>query len=410
MSKRFSRRFAATLLACALGGLSNAYGAGPNQGTPDQGAIVRQTVDAAMQPMIAQNRVPGLAVAVTINGQRHFFDYGLASKDPQIPVSRDTLFELGSVSKTLTATLATYAEARGKLSLTDTVGKHMPELKGTALGDVRLLDLGTHTAGGFPLQVPDDVKDQTQLLAWFRAWKPQFAAGTYRTYANPSIGLLGVIAARSMDESFETLMQRRLFPALGLRRTYITVPAAEMTSYAWGYNREDKPVRVSPGPLANEAYGVKSNAVDMIRFVEVNMGIGTVPDALAGALKATHIGYFRSGDLIQNLIWEQYPCPIDLNKLVAGNSAPMALNAIPASAIVPPMAPRGDALINKSGATNGFGAYLAFVPEQKIGIVMLANKNIPNEARVQAAYLVLSRLATDRGLGHRGNRAAFKPH
>jgi beta-lactamase class C len=74
------------------------------------------------------------------------------------------------------------------------------------------------------------------------------------------------------------------------------------------------------------------------------------------------------------------------------------------------MAPRGDALINKSGATNGFGAYLALVPEQKIGIVMLANKNIPNEARVQAAYLVLSRLATDRGLGHRGNRAAFKPH
>jgi beta-lactamase class C len=311
---------------------------------------------------------------VTIDGKRHFIEYGLASKSPAIPVTRDTLFELGSISKTFTATLATYAEIEGKLSLNDSVSTYRPELKGSALDDVRVLDLGTHTAGGFPLQLPDEVKDQKQLIAYFRAWKPQFAPGMSRSYANPSIGLLGVIAAKAMGESYETLMQRQLFPDLGLRRTFITVPAAEMKSYAWGYNRDDKPVRVSPALLATEAYGAKSNAVDMARYLEVNMGIGTVSEKIASAVQATHIGYFRSGELIQDLVWEQYPYPVELDKIVAGNSAKMIMNATPATAIDPPMAPRGDVVLNKTGSTNGFGAY-------------------PNDARVKAAYAVLSRLA-----------------
>jgi beta-lactamase class C len=379
-------RLAAALLACALSNLSNAYGAGS-----EQDAKVRQAVDAAMKPVIERYAIPGMAIGVTIDGERHFVEYGLASKAPQVSVTRDTLFELGSISKTFTAILATYAEVEGKLSLNDNVSKHMPELQGSALDHVRLLDLATHTAGGFPLQVPDDVKDQEQLIAYYRAWKPQFSPGTYRSYANPSVGLLGVIAAKTMGTSFETLAERRLFPELGLRRTFINVPAAEMKSYAWGY-RDDKPIRVAPGLLASEAYGVKSNAVDMIRFLEVNMGIGTVPATVARALNATHVGYFRSGELVQDLIWEQYPYPVALEKIVAGNSAKM-LNATPATVIDPPMAPRGDVILNKTGATNGFGAYVAYVPEKKIGIVMLANKNYPNDARVKAVHQVLSRLA-----------------
>jgi beta-lactamase class C len=383
-----SPSLAAGLLACTLGSLSHALGA-----SPDQDAKVRQAVDEAMKPVIAQYGIPGLAVAVTIDGKRHFIEYGVASKEPQVSVTRDTLFELGSISKTFTATLATYAEVEGRLSLTDSVSQHMPELKGSALDDVRLLDLATHTTGGFPLQLPDEVKDQEQLTAYYRGWKPQFTPGTQRSYANPSIGLLGVITAKTMGARFETLTEQRLFPELGLRRTYIDVPAAEMKSYAWGYNRDGKPVRVAPALLASEAYGVKSNAVDMIRFLEVNMGIGTVPEKVARAVNATHSGYFRSGELIQSLIWEQYPYPVALDKIVAGNSSKMALNSTPATAIDPPMGPRGDVIVNKTGSTNGFGAYLAYVPAKKIGIVMLANRNYPNDARVKAAHQIFSRLA-----------------
>ncbi len=59
----------------------------------------------------------------------------------------------------------------------------------------------------------------------------------------------------------------------------------------------------------------------MIRFVEVNMGIGTVPAPIARAVNATHTGYFNAGELIQDLIWEQYPYPVALDRMVAGNAA-----------------------------------------------------------------------------------------
>lgn len=376
---------AAFLLTLTVAAPPQALAAGP-----DPSAKVRQVVDEAVKPVVAQYGIPGMAVAVTIDGQRHFIEYGLASKDPRVPVTRDTLFELGSISKTFTATLATYAEVEGKISLNDSVSRHMPELKGSALDRVRLLDLATHTTGGFPLQLPDDVKDQEQLIAYYRAWTPKVAPGTQRSYANPSIGLLGMVTARAMGGSFASLAQE-LFRELGLQRTYVDVPAAEMKSYAWGYNRAGKPVRVSPALLADEAYGVKSNAVDMARFLEVNMGVAPVPEKLARAVSATRTGYFRSGGLIQDLIWEQYPYPVPLDTLVTGNT--MNQKAHPATAIDPPMAPRQDAIVNKTGSTLGFGAYVAFVPDRKIGIVMLANKFYPNEARVKAAHRILSRLS-----------------
>jgi beta-lactamase class C len=55
--------------------------------------------------------------------------------------------------------------------------------------------------------------------------------------------------------------------------------------------------------------------------------------------------------------------------------------------------PQEDVLINKTGSTNGFGTYVAFLPGKKIGVVLLANKRYPNEARVTAAHEMLNRLA-----------------
>ena len=389
MLSRFYRKLAAALFISTLCSLSHAFAA-----STEQDAKVRQVIDEAVKPVIAQYGLPGMAVGVTIDGKRYFAEYGDASTNPKVAVTRDTLFELGSISKTFTATLAVYAEIEGKLSLHDSVSKVMPALKGSALDKVRVLDLATHTAGGFPLQLPGDIKNDEQLMAYFKSWKPEFAPGTHRTYANPSVGLLGMVTEKAMDVRFQTLAER-LFSELGLKRTYIEVPAAEMKSYAWGYTRDNKPVRVNSSLIAAQAYGVKSNAVDMLHYLEANMGMemGTVPVKVARAIDATHTGYFRAGEVIQDLIWEQYPWPVELEKIVAGNSVQMGrANSSPATAIDPPMAPRGDVIINKTGSTNGFGAYVAYVPEKKIGIVLLANKFYPNEARVKAAYQVLTRL------------------
>lgn len=352
---------------------------------------LRAIADAAIMPIMKKNDIPGMAVAISVDGENHIFNYGVASKDTGKPIGTTTLFELGSISKTFTVTLSAFAEATGQLSLSDKVSEHLPSMKTKPFGDITLMNLGTHTAGGFPLQVPDDVQTEKELLGYLEAWKPSYEPGTKRTYANPSIGMLGYVTAKAMHQEFEGLMHGTLFPALGLKNTFITIPSSNTADYAQGYRRNGKPARMAPAVLSSEAYGVKSTATDMIRFIDANMGLVQLDGKLQQAMMRTHIGYFSVGAMTQDLIWEQYPFPATLQTLIDGNSAAM-LKTIPASEIVPPMKPRHDVWINKTGSTNGFGAYVAFIPGEKLGIVILANKNYPNEDRVSAAYHILTAL------------------
>lgn len=355
---------------------------------------IKQTVDAAVEPLMQKDGIHGMAVGVIVAGKPCVFNYGLASAETREPVTDRTLFELGSISKTFTATLASYAQVRGDLSFSDPVEKYEPALRGTKFGQVSLLDLGTHTPGGVPLQVPDEVKNDADLTAYLKAWRPAYDPGTHRTYSNLGIGMLGVIAARSMDGDFKALEQQRLFPQLGLSSTYIDVPDVRGKDYAQGYTKQGKPRRMSPGVLSDETYGVKTTAADALRFVQENMDLVTLEDPLRQAIVRTHTGYFQAGPMTQDLIWEQYPYPVTLDALLEGNAPAMIFHPAEVSRLAPPKAPTPDAWINKTGSTNGFGAYIAFVPSKRMGIVMLANKNFPIDERIRAAYRILSALAS----------------
>ncbi|MCZ7886720.1 MULTISPECIES: class C beta-lactamase [Agrobacterium] len=354
-------------------------------------AKLKAITDAAIKPIMEKNGIPGLAVGISVDGESHIFTYGVMSKSSGKPVTAQTLFELGSISKTFTVTLSTYAEMNGQLSLSSKVENYLPSMKGKPFGDVTLMQLGTHTAGGFPLQVPDNVKTEQQLLAYLKAWKPSYKPGTHRTYANPSIGMLGYITAKAMGQSFDDAMKDTLFPALGLKNTFTVVPEAKMADYAQGYKRTGEPARMTPAVLSSEAYGVRSTAADMIRFVNANMGLEKLNGKIQQALINTHTGYFGVGAMTQDMVWEQYAHPAQLETLRELNSGAL-LKTVPVSEISPPMKPRQDVFINKTGSTNGFGAYVAFIPKQKLGIVILANKNYPNEERVSAAYEILTAL------------------
>lgn len=356
---------------------------------------IQTIVDRAVQPVMAEHGVPGMAVALTIDGKTMFFNYGLAATRPARPVTEHTLFELGSVSKTFTATLASHAQVRGKLAFDDHPGRTIPALKGSALDRATLLELGTYTAAGLPLQVPDEVKNDTQLFAWLGKWQPAAAPGTQRRYSNPSIGLLGRITALALESDFADALDQGLFPALGLHHTHVRVPASAMPDYAWGVDAKGQPARMQGDVLDAESYGVKSSAADMIRYVQANIDPGSLPDPLRRAVEGTHIGYYAVGGMVQGLGWEQYRAPLSLQRVLAGNAEHMIHEANAATKLAPAPAPPGT-LFNKTGSTRGFGAYAAFIPDRKIGIVMLANKNLPIPARVAAAYAILDSIAAMR--------------
>lgn len=387
---RLGRPVAWAALAVALGA---AVPASARDDVPaDPRSAIDRLVGLSIRPLMAQYDIPGMAVAINAGDRAYTFEFGVASRASGRAVDAQTLFEIGSITKTYTATLAAYAQVLGKLAWTDTPGRHWPALRGGGVDAVPLLNLATQTSGGLPLQLPDEVATPDALLAYYRAWKPAAPPGTVRTYSNPGIGLLGQVAARSLGGDFVALMQGRLFPAFGLRHTFLDVPAQQAQNYAQGYTSQGQPIRLAGGVIAAETYGIRTTAADLLRFVQAQWGAIDVEEPWRRALAQTRVGHYRIGPMTQDLVWEQYPYPVELEPLLEGNSVSMIFDGNPAQAIVPPPPPGAQVLIDKTGSTNGFAAFVAFVPARRLAVVLLANRSYPIEARVRAAYAILTGL------------------
>lgn len=355
---------------------------------------LRSTVDQQATLLMNKHDIPGMAFGIIIDGKSHFYHYGLADKKAKIPVSKNTLFELGSISKTFAATLASYSVLTGSLALEDTADKYIPYLKNSTIGNTKLINLATYSAGGLPLQVPDDVTNNKELLRYYKSWQPLFPVNSKRLYSNASIGLFGHIAARSMDADYTQLMERKVLPLLDMPNTFINVPNDKMADYAFGYNAAGEAIRVNPGILDAEAYGIKSTISDMTHFMAANMDLVPLDKDIQQALDNNRKGYYQASTFTQGLAWEMYPYPTTLTALLEGNSMEVVLKPQTITTDKHPTAVLNNVWVNKTGATNGFGGYIAYIPAQKSGVVILANKNYPNADRVKAAYEILESAMT----------------
>ncbi|MFO3903642.1 CMY2/MIR/ACT/EC family class C beta-lactamase [Enterobacter hormaechei] len=359
--------------------------------TPEE-AQVAQVVNPTITALMKAQAIPGMAVAVLYQGKPYFFTWGQADVAGNKPVTRQTLFELGSVSKTFTGVLGGDAVARGEIALSDPASKYWTALSGKQWEGITLLHLATYTAGGLPLQVPESVTDAAALEKYYQTWQPEWAPGTKRQYANASIGLFGALAVKPSKMDFEQALTQRVLKPLNLNHTWVTVPASEQANYAWGY-RDGKAVHVSPGMLDAEAYGVKTSIVDMAGWLQANIQPDHIQNAsLKIGVAIAQSRYWQVGEMYQGLGWEMLNWPVTSRTLEQGADNQYALAARDAKAITPAQPPVRASWVHKTGATGGFGSYIAFIPEKNLGIVMLANKNYPNPERVKAAYQILEAL------------------
>ncbi|MNZ05799.1 Beta-lactamase precursor [compost metagenome] len=352
---------------------------------------IEKVVTQSFKPLMDEYGVAGMAIGIIYNGRSYENYYGVRSKDTNESVNSQTLFELGSLSKTFTAVSGTYANNQGKISFNDHPSKYLPALKNSEINKVNLLELLTYTSGNLPLQFPDNIKTDQQILEYFKNWKAKNPFGTYREYSNPSIGLFGYLTAKSMNVSFSSLLEEIIFPQLNLKHTYVNVPKAQRTNYAFGYDENNKPIRVNPGPLSDEAYGVKSTLPDMLKFVNSNLNVDTNSPVMKQAIRDTQKGYFKVADsgMTQALGWEMFSYPTTSEILQASNSKQILLGSNP---VVKELSQPKSKVFHKTGSTNGFGAYVLFIPEEGFGLVMLMNKKIPNIDRIKAAYNVFETL------------------
>lgn len=360
-------------------------------------ADVDALLAAACRPLVEKHDLPGLVVGLVFEGRAHYFESGTTARQGGSAATRHTIFELGSISKCFTSTLAALAQVQGRWHLDRPVGDGVPELRGTPIGRATPLHLATYTAGGLPLQFPDDVPTNDKAMAYLAAFQPSALHGAIRQYSNPSVGLLGHATAVAMAGDFTALSEASLFAPLGLGSTHINVPEAEKHRYAWGHDKNQRQVRVNPGAFDAQAYGVKSTASDMLRFLQAVLEPERMPPALRQAVSQTLVPRYQVGPMQQGMGWEMYPWPAPLEALQAGNGPRTVLEPLPVQAIgagaLPLEAPASKAVfLNKSGSTFGFGGYVALVPNRQTALVMLANRNFPVADRVQATRQVMASL------------------
>lgn len=350
-----------------------------------------KTVYAVVHPLMEKYHVPGMAVAITLNGKNYFYNYGVLSQTIPKPVTNQTLFEIGSITKTFTATLAAYAAENGHLSLNDMTSHYLPALRGTAFDNISLLNLGTHTAGT-PLFLPPSIQTDRQYMDFLKQWHPAYLVGSQRAYSNIGIDLLGMSAAKSLDSDYSGLIKQVILEPLQLNHTYLTVNTNQMADYAEGYTEHNIPHRIANQIAFPEAYGIRSCSADLIRFVQANLQEIALPSELKQAILDTHTAYFKTRDQVQDLAWEQYAYPVKLEQLLAGNSPTYIFRSNPVTPILPPLKTSSQVWINKTGSTDGFSSYIAFIPAKKAGVVILANKSYPLDQRVTAGYKILAAL------------------
>src|SRR5215813_10731341 len=238
----------------------------------------------------------GIVVGVIDAGGRRVITHGSLEKGDSRPLTGDTIFEVGSVTKVFTSLLLADMVRRGEVALTDPVAKYLPtdvkvpERNGRA---ITLQDLATHTSGLPRLPTNMMPKDRAnpyadysvaQLYQFLSTYTLPRDIGSRYEYSNLGGGLLGHVLALRAGMDYEALVRSRITGPLGMTSTSVTLSPDQQRRLAVVHNNRLASVPNWHAPTLAGAGALRSKANDMLTFVAANLG--ATPSPLASAMSA----------------------------------------------------------------------------------------------------------------------------
>lgn len=335
---------------------------------------------ATLEPFVLEQmvkwNVPGVAIGIYDGDNVEFHGFGIANIETGLPVAPETLFQVGSISKVFTATLAMTLVDDGLLDLDAPIVSYVPEVEladRDARAQITARQLLTHTAGLLGDRFDDHGNGDDALERAMRALgdlPQQTAPGELYTYCNAGIDLVGRAIENILGQTFETAMRERVFDPLGLERSTYFASEAIRHSVSVGHEEggEDGLAVADPWPIprrSNAAGGVISNVAELIRFAVMHLRDGAIGEQRiisaesARAMREIQMNATFAHD--QGLVWLLHP----IGELQ---------------------------VVEHGGATNGFRAWLVLIPEKQYAIALLLNGE--NGLPVQQA--VVARAIEDR--------------
>ena len=242
---------------------------------------------------VTSGKSSGISVGLINKNDVQTFNYGEIKKKSNIAPTADTVFEIGSMTKTFTAILAVQLQQEGILSLDEPIVKFLPELKNSIFdkNSITLHHILTHTSGISEFSLPvfvsqmfsimstgksriiEDEYDTEKFLNYVSALKLKNPPGSAWMYSNLGFGLAGKTLERITGNSYESLVKSRICDVLGMKDTAIDVFESPKNELATGYSFRNKQTDYWNVPAIEAAASLRSTTSDMIKFLKASLGL-----------------------------------------------------------------------------------------------------------------------------------------
>lgn len=320
---------------------------------PRRTALDRQ-VDSIIQAHNAQHPTVGLSVGILRNDSLFIYGYGeTAVGNGRLP-DGNTVYEIGSISKTFTATLLADAVRQGLIRLDDPVNTYLPDSIPPLQKDgaaVTMIMLANHTSGLprlppnllMPDYKPDNPYrsyDRKALLGGLKTVTLRAKPGTMYEYSNLAVGLLGTILELRTGQSYEQRLETVVTRPLGMTSTRVNESGTNPAALAQGHTEAGQPTPNWNFLALAGAGGIRSTVTDLLRYLRAELGNG--PKPLVQTMQRTQAVTFKSEQRTVGLGW--HPTRV-------GNEVWLMHN----------------------GATGGYVSFAGFNPRNKTAVVLLSN-------------------------------------
>lgn len=298
----------------------------------------------------------GLSLAIITDDTIQFYNYGETEKGNHTLPTNNTIYEIGSVSKTFTGLLLAQAVTDKKVSANDPVKKYLGDnYSNLAFKDVsiELIHLANHSSRipripndliispGFNPLNPYAMYTKDMVLKNVSQIKPDTFPGVKCDYSNLGMGLLGVVMERVYNKSYDALIDSFIATPLQMRDTKINLIGEQNKRFAKGYNSYGSETPHWEIISLAGAGGIRSTSSDMIKFVKANLEESTP------AIKLSHYSTINDGRNNIAMAWHLFTTK------------------------------KGNEMIWHNGMTGGFSSFCGFIKSKKAGVVVLSNTANP---------------------------------
>ncbi|WP_439656676.1 serine hydrolase domain-containing protein [Lentzea sp. HUAS TT2] len=308
----------------------------------------------------ARFAIPGAAAGVFHDGREHFFCHGVTSVENPLPVNEDTLFLLGSITKTYTATAIMRLVSQGRVSLDAPVREHVPELRLADDREFTVRQLLNHTSGldwGTLVDTGEGDDALRRHVDELATLKLIGAVGERPSYSQSGFNLAGRIIENVTGQTYEQAMTALLLEPLGLGNTHFDRDAVMTRRFAVGHERGEVVRPWRHWRANNPGGGIAASVADLLAWARFHLSDG---DGIDFAEMRRPTALLRGSNLGDAIGVGWFLREID-----------------------------GVGAIGHGGSSNGQFAELLIVPERGFAVVSVANQGpdgIPfNQAVVRQA-------------------------